>query len=98
MDETNFNLYISRKKGRSKKGARCTYISAGSRGSNIHLIGCLGNMGLIHHEIRKGAFKKPEANEFVRQCLHNARNIYQSEVVLVVDNAIYAKSIHKVCM
>lgn len=96
MDETNFNLYISRKKGRSKKGARCTYISAGSRGSNIHLIGCVGNMGLIHHEIRRGAFKKPEANEFVRQCLRNARNIYQSEVVLVVDNAPCHASIEEV--
>ena len=27
MDETNFNLFISRRKGRSKKGSRCTYIA-----------------------------------------------------------------------
>ena len=61
MDETNFNLYISRTKGRSKKGTRGTHITAGSQGSNIHVIGCIGNMGLIHHEIRRGALKKPEA-------------------------------------
>lgn len=96
IDETNFNLFISRKKGRTKKGTRCTYISAGSRGSNVHVIGCIGNLGLIHHEIRRGAFKKPEANEFVRQCLRNAQNIYQSAVVMVIDNAPCHASIEEV--
>lgn len=87
MDETNFNLFISRQQGRSKKGSRCSYIAAGSRGSNIHLIGCIGTMGLIHYEIRRGAFKKPQANEFVRNLLRIAQNMYNSNVVLVVDNA-----------
>lgn len=44
-------------------------------------------MGLIHHEIRRGAFKKQEAKEFVRNCLRTAQNMYQSPVVLVADNA-----------
>lgn len=78
MDETNFNLFISRTKGRSKKGKRCTHIAAGSKGCNIHVIGCIGNLGLVHHEIRRGAFKKPDANAFIRRCLQNARNLYQS--------------------
>lgn len=96
MDETNFNLYVSRKKGRSLKGSRCTYIAAGSRGSNVHVIGCIGTMGLIHHEIRRGAFKKPEAHEYVRQSLRNAQNLYQSKVVLVIDNAPCHKSIEEI--
>ena len=96
MDETNFNLFISRKQGRSKKGSRCTHISAGSRGSNIHVIGSIGNLGLIHHEIRRGSFKKPEANEFIRRCLRNARNIYQSPVVMVIDKAPCHNSIEEV--
>lgn len=87
MDETNYNLFISRTQGRSKKGARCSYISAGSRGSNIHIIGCIGNLGLIHHEMRRGSFRQPEANDFVRNCLRNAVNMYHSPVVLVIDNA-----------
>ena len=65
MDETNFNLFISRTKGRSKKGTRCTQISAGSKGSNVHVIGCMGNMGLLHHELRSESFKKPQPQEFV---------------------------------
>ncbi|XP_045483325.1 uncharacterized protein LOC123688727 [Harmonia axyridis] len=87
LDETNFNLFISRRQGRSKKGTRCRYISAGSRGANVHVIGCIGNMGLIHHEIRRGAFRREEAKEFVRNCLRAAYNIHQTRVVLVVDNA-----------
>ena len=51
MDETNFNLFISRKKGRSKRGNRSIGIAAGNKGSNIYLIGCIGNIGLNHHEI-----------------------------------------------
>ena len=47
------------KKGRSKKGNRSICIATGSKGSNIHLIGCIGNIGLIHHKIKRGSFKKP---------------------------------------
>jgi transposase len=96
MDETNFNLFISRTKGRSKKGTRCINIAAGSRGSNIHVIGCIGNIGLIHCDIRRGAFKKPEAKAFIRRCLQNAQNLYQSAVVMVMDNAPCHTSIEEV--
>ena len=44
-------------------------------------------MGLIHQEIRRGTFKKPEAKEFIRRCLRNAQNMYQTSIVLVIDNA-----------
>ena len=44
-------------------------------------------MGLIYHEIRRGAFRKPEAHEFVRNCLRNAQNIYPSKVLLITYNA-----------
>ena len=87
MDETNFNLHISRNKGRSKKGSRCTSISAGSKGSNIHVIGCIGNIGLIHYEIRRGSFRKPEAADFIRNCLRKPHVLYQSGVVMITGNA-----------
>ena len=70
MDETNFNLYISRRQGRSKKGTRCTNIAAGTRGKNVHVIGCIGNLGLIYSQFRRGPYKIPEANEFVRSSKH----------------------------
>jgi len=64
MDETNFNLFISRTKGRSKQGSRCRYIAAGCRGANVHIIGCIGNVSLIHHEVRRGSFKTPRLCHF----------------------------------
>ncbi|PSN34435.1 hypothetical protein C0J52_20387 [Blattella germanica] len=48
---------------------------------------------MIHEEVvlvtdhRRGPFKIPEANEFVRECLRAAQNMYQSSVVLVLDKA-----------
>ena len=48
-NKTNFNFHISRSKGRSKKGSLCTSIAAGSKEFNIHVIRCIGNMGVINH-------------------------------------------------
>ena len=56
MDETNFNLHVSRSEGRSLRGKRCTTVAAGSRGANVHVIGCISSMGMIYHQIRRGSF------------------------------------------
>jgi len=88
MDETNFNLHISRTEGRSLRGRRCTTVAAGSRGANIHMIGCISSMGLIYHEIQRGSLRKDSASEWVKRCLRRANNeIYGGVVVLVLDNA-----------
>ena len=42
VDETNFNLFISRSQGRSMAGSRVNVIRPASRGRNIHLIGAIG--------------------------------------------------------
>lgn len=96
MDETNFNLHISRIEGRSKKGTRCTTVAAGSRGNNIHVIGCISNNGLIHHKIKRGSFKKEDVKEWTRECLRKANEIYERGVVLVIDNAPCHTSIEEV--
>ena len=38
MDETNFNIHISRKEGRSRRGTRCSTVAAGSKG--LFFISC----------------------------------------------------------
>ena len=87
MDETNFNLHISRTEGRSLRGKRCTTVAAGSKGANIHVIGCISSMGMIYHEIRRGSFRRDSALEWVKRCLRRANEIYGGVVVLVLDNA-----------
>ena len=73
MDETNFNLHISRGHGRSLSGKRCTVVAAGSKGANIHLIGAISDIGLVHHEIRRGSFRKEEARVWIKECLRQSR-------------------------
>lgn len=87
MDETNLNLHVARTKGRAIKGTRCTVVSAASKGANIHLIGCIGFRGLIHYEIKRNSHTKETAVAWVKECLRKAHSIYNSSVVLVLDNA-----------
>ena len=87
MDETNFNLHITRSQGRSQRGIRCTTVPASPKGANIHVVGCIGSLGLIHYEVRRGSFKKDSAQEWVKSCLRIAREKYGRPVVLVLDNA-----------
>ncbi len=87
MDETNFNLHISRSEGRSIRGKRCTTIAAASRGANVHVIGCISSMGMIYNQIRRGSFRKDNVLEWVKECLRRANEIYGGVVVLVIDNA-----------
>ena len=63
MDESNFNLHISRQAGRSLQGSRCSTLAAASRGANIHIIAAISSFGLVYHKIKHGAFKKVDAIE-----------------------------------
>ena len=42
-------------------------------------------MGLLHHEVRRGSFKKTQ--EFMRNCLRITQTTYQTPVVMIIDNA-----------
>lgn len=53
LEETNFNIHISRSEGQSQKTTRCSTIAAASNSANIHVIGCIDNLGLIYSEVRQ---------------------------------------------
>ena len=86
VDETNFNLHISRKDGRSLKGRRCNVVSAGTQGANIHFIGCTGPHGLVYHEIQRGSFRKESAVLDARM-FESCKETIWGPVVMVVDYA-----------
>ena len=67
MDETNFNLHISRRDGRSLKGRRCNIVSAGTLDAYVHVTGCIGPHGLVYHEIQRGSFRKESAQSWMRE-------------------------------
>ncbi|KAF7692991.1 hypothetical protein CDIK_2320 [Cucumispora dikerogammari] len=87
MDETKLNIHISRSERRSARGTRCSTVSAGYKSANVHTIGAISNLGLIHYELRRGSFKKENAIEWVKTCFRVAVLKHGGPVVLVVDNA-----------
>ena len=87
MDETNLNIYISRTEGRSVRGSRCTTVAGGSKGANVHVIGAISNLGIVHYELKRGSFKKENAQEWIKTCLRKAVKVHGGPVVLIVDNA-----------
>lgn len=87
MDESNFNLHISRSQGRSPRGERCSVKAAATRGANIHLIGCIGPLGPLNFQVKRGSFKKDEARQYIQETLRQAEITYGRQVVLVIDNA-----------
>ena len=50
MDESNCNLFLRRREGRSRKGTRCTVKTPTSKGKNVHMIGAISKQGLVYFE------------------------------------------------
>ena len=51
------------------------------------MIGCISNSGMVHSLIKRGAFKKEDALEFVEEAFRKANDIYHGPVVIIIDNA-----------
>ena len=96
VDETNFNLHISRRDGRSLKGRRYNVVLAGTQGANIYVIGCIRPHGLVYHEIQRGSFRKESSQSCMRECLRAAKRQYGGPVVMVVDNTPFHSNIEEV--
>ena len=55
VDESGFNLWISRTRGRARKGERAVRIVGAQRGANFTLILAVSSTrGRIHHEVFQG--------------------------------------------
>ncbi|KAG6612697.1 Replication protein A 70 kDa DNA-binding subunit, partial [Phytophthora cinnamomi] len=88
VDETNFNLWCSRRRCRSLKGKRAVDKNTASKGSNIHVIACISKNGLAYSERRFGSFTSDKCNEFMRRLLrHISLTTPLHDVVIVADNA-----------
>lgn len=73
-------------------------VASGSRGANIHVIGCIGTMGLVHHEVKRGSYKKADAHLWVRTCLRKVQMMVNGPVVLVIDNAPVHSGLEEIAM
>lgn len=86
IDETNFNLFLRRSQGRSRKGTRCSVKSPASKGKNLHIIGAISQEGLVYIETRRGPYKKEDCCEWLRRMLRNVTEPLHN-VIVVCDNA-----------
>ena len=96
MDETNINIHISRGHGRSLAGKRCSVVSAGSKGANIHIIGAISEAGVEHMQVKRGSFKKEDAREWLKECLRRSMRRHGGPVAMIIDNAPCHSNIEEV--
>lgn len=89
IDETNFNLFCRRNRGRARAGTRAVQILPPGRGRNIHLIGAITSYGILSMERRRGSFKAEDANEWLVAVLQRWVEMgnHLGDLVIVCDNA-----------
>ena len=63
-------------------------ITAGSKGSNLHVIGVIRILDLVHTEIRRSSFKKDQAKIRVSDCLRKTRSLHDEFVVPLSHSGI----------
>lgn len=87
LDETNFNLFCCRTRGRSLRGKRARVVMANSRGKNLHIIGAVSHVGLVGFTTRTGSYTSECCNQWVRDLLISLHARGITEPVVVCDNA-----------
>ena len=83
IDESGFNLWLKRSYGRSNAGERCFRTQHGRRGKNISLCMAISVDGIVHHQIRQGAFNNNKFNDFL--CELDAL-LGEERAFLIMDN------------
>jgi transposase len=89
MDETNFNLFCRRSKGRSRRGTRAVVKLPNSKGPNLHIIGGMTRTGDLFWERRRGAFRIEQCKEWIQRCIafFIEKGHQPQDILLVLDNA-----------
>ncbi|RLN55761.1 hypothetical protein BBJ28_00027184, partial [Nothophytophthora sp. Chile5] len=85
MDDTNYNIWSSRTRGRSPCGRRAVKKVLAGGGQNLQVIACIGKGGVVHYETKLGSNKHVHSNEFIQNTLRKFEDV--SNVVVVLDNA-----------
>nr|CAI5834115.1 unnamed protein product [Callosobruchus analis] len=89
IDETNFNLFCRRTRGRSRVGVRAVQHLPAARGPNVHLIDAISPAGVVTMERRRGSFSSDSANIWITNLLQRWQDMGNEvgDLVIVCDNA-----------
>ncbi|KAH9159549.1 hypothetical protein LEN26_002284 [Aphanomyces euteiches] len=94
-DESNFNLYCKRSRGRSKKGTRATVVLPPSKGPNLQVqCAVYPADGLLCYRLERGSIRMDVNASYVEEIYQAVKNCstwqnhYQGRnIVIVLDNA-----------
>lgn len=88
VDESGWNLYIRRRKGRSKRGQPAVVEIPNAKGKNVTLIAAISeSVGMVEYEVRLGGTNRTIFADFLRRLVAKLRGSH----CIVMDNA----AIHK---
>lgn len=98
IDETNFNLFCRRTRGRAKAGTRAVQLLPAAKGPNVHLIGAISAAGVLSMERRRGSFTAQSANAWIESLLQRWQDMGNQlvDLVIVADNAPCHSSLENV--
>lgn len=65
IDETGFNLHLSKKYGYSPINSKCYITAPANRNKSISLMLAIGKMGILGYELREGAFNGDHMINFI---------------------------------
>ena len=84
VDETNFNLYCKRSKGRSRIGTRASVVILASKGANLHCIGAMTTSAVVLFSKRWGSFN-PFEPEFRKNSFNPAGKLQLFRSVKLIE-------------
>ncbi|KAH9093370.1 hypothetical protein LEN26_018334 [Aphanomyces euteiches] len=94
-DETNFNVYCKRNRGRSKAGTRATTVLPPSKGPNLQVqCAVSAELGLVCYRLERGSIKMDQNAAFVDEIYQTVKanstwrdHFQDKRIVIVLDNA-----------
>ena len=89
IDESNVNLFLRRKQGRSRMGQRAVAKLPSCKGANVHMISGLTQSGLVGFERRRGSYKGADCKQWVKKLLDDLieGGTASNDIAVVIDNA-----------
>lgn len=96
VDETGYNLYIMRTRGRAAVGARAVRTVCGSKGANTSVIAAISDQyadGVLYYEIVQGGVNREKFEDFMQSlCTILGED---EEIKIVMDNAPCHRNIER---
>lgn len=95
IDETNYNIWCSRTKGRSKVNVACARALPSNRGANLNVLACISTAGVLLHECHSMVTWETFNNFLISCSMKVSEEQPGIEAVFIFDNAPVHKRAHE---